>query len=518
MKIGIPKETLVGENKVAATPSTVAELLALGFEVLIEEGAGLRAGFSDLMYQEAGGQLVSKEAVWSSALIYKVNAPTEIEIEGLKAGTVLVSFIFPGQNPKLIELLTHKKITAFAMDMVPRISRAQAMDALSAMANISGYRAVIESANEFGRFFSGQITAAGNIPPAKVLVVGAGVAGLAAVGTASSLGAVVKAFDTRSEVAEQVQSLGGEFLSVEVKEDSTQTDGYAKVMSEEYIRAEMELFNREVPKTDILITTAAIPGKPSPKLISKQMIDAMHPGSVIVDLAARGGGNCEYTEPDARIVTENGVIILGYMDMASRLPIHASQLYATNLLNLTKLLTQGEKGQIKLNWDDVIVRHMAICHEGELMYPPPPVEVTSKPLKETVNPKRETQKSNLRGKSTVSWASHTKRWGVFFLGLLALVWLSLQAPAEFFDHLTVFMLACVLGYYVVWNVDHSLHTPLMSETNAISGIVILGALMQTRHQLFGIKLLAFIGIILASINIFGGFSITQRMLNMFHKD
>lgn len=508
--IGIPKESLAGEMRVAATPTTVAQLLKLGFAVAVESDAGKGANFDDAAYIEAGAATVSRAEALGADIVFKVNAPDDAETAALKEGAVLVSFIQPAQHPELIEQLSAKKITVMAMDMVPRISRAQSMDALSSMANISGYRAVVEAAHAFGRFFTGQITAAGKVPPAKVLVIGAGVAGLAAIGAAGSLGAVVRAFDTRPEVAEQIESMGGQFLKLDFKEESSGSgDGYAKVMSKEFIEAEMKLFAEQAKEVDIIITTAAIPGKPSPKLITREMVDSMKSGSVIVDLAALGGGNCEYTEPEQSIVTANGVTVIGYTDLPNRLSGQSSQLYATNLVNLSKLLSPEKDGEIALNFDDVIIRNMTVTHNGEGMFPPPAIQVSAAPQKQPA--------ALPVVKKEPDPISAWKKFAPLLVGAGLFLWLGAVAPAEFLNHMIVFVLSCVVGYYVVWNVTHSLHTPLMSVTNAISGIIIIGALLQISHNNFWVSLFAFIGIFLVSINIFGGFYVTRRMLNMFRK-
>ncbi|NLJ51143.1 MAG: Re/Si-specific NAD(P)(+) transhydrogenase subunit alpha [Alcaligenaceae bacterium] len=510
MRIGIPKEQFAGETRVAATPTTVTQLIKLGFEVAVESDAGLLAKFEDSAYAEAGAKVVNREDVFSSNIIYKINAPTDAEIDLMQEGTILVSFIQPAQNPELIEKLSAKKITAMAVDMVPRISRAQSMDVLSSMANISGYRAVIEAAHHFGRFFTGQITAAGKVPPAQVLVIGAGVAGLAAIGAAGSLGAVVKAFDTRLEVAEQIESMGGEFLKLDFPEEAGgSSDGYAKVMSDEFIKAEMELFAEQAKVVDIIITTAAIPGKPSPKLITKAMVDSMKPGSVIVDLAALGGGNCEYTVPGEVIVTENNVTVIGYTDLPNRLAAQSSQLFSTNLVNLSKLITPEKDGTAVLDFEDVIVRNMTVTHDGEGMFPPPPIQVSAAP--QQAAPVAAPVKVEKEPKPL--W----QRLALPVIGVCVYLWASNYAPQEFLNHLTVFMLSCVVGYYVVWNVTHALHTPLMSVTNAISGIIIVGAIVQMSSINGFATVLAFISVFLVSINIFGGFYVTRRMLNMFRK-
>ncbi|MDO1510539.1 MULTISPECIES: Re/Si-specific NAD(P)(+) transhydrogenase subunit alpha [unclassified Neisseria] len=510
MRIGIPKESLPGETRVACTPATVTQLQKLGFDVVVEHGAGLAASLDDAAYEAAGALVADAAEVWSSPLIYKVNAPSESETGRLNAGQTLVSFLWPAQNPELVQKLTDQKVNVLAMDMVPRISRAQALDALSSMANISGYRAVIEAANAFGRFFTGQITAAGKVPPAQVLVIGAGVAGLAAIGTANSLGAVVKAFDTRLEVAEQIESMGGQFLKLDFPQEAGGSgDGYAKVMSEEFIAAEMKLFAEQAQQVDIIITTAAIPGKPAPKLITKEMVESMKPGSVIVDLAAATGGNCELTKPGELFVTDNGVKIIGYTDMANRLAGQSSQLYATNLVNLSKLLSPNKDGEITLDFEDVIIRNMTVTRDGEITFPPPAIQVSTAPQQQA----QAAPVAKPEPKPVPTW----KKLAPAVIGAVLVLWMGAVAPAEFLNHFIVFVLACVIGYYVVWNVSHSLHTPLMSVTNAISGIIVVGALLQIGQDNGVVSLLAFIAVLIASINIFGGFYVTRRMLNMFRK-
>ncbi|WP_319783378.1 Re/Si-specific NAD(P)(+) transhydrogenase subunit alpha [Oceanisphaera sp. IT1-181] len=507
MLIAIPKETFSGETRVAASPKSVEQLCKLGFEVSVEQGAGSQASFDDSAYQAAGATLVTADQVWQAAIIYKVNAPNEAEIAQLQAGTTLVSFIWPAQNPELVEQLKNKGVTVLAMDMVPRISRAQSLDALSSMANIAGYRAVIEAAHEFGRFFTGQITAAGKVPPAKVLVIGAGVAGLAAIGAAGSLGAIVRAFDTRAEVKEQIQSMGGEFLELDYEEDTSSTDGYAKEMSQAFIDAEMALFMQQAKEVDIIITTALIPGRPAPKLITAEMVAEMQRGSVIVDLAAQNGGNCELTKPGELFVTDNGVKIIGFTDLNGRLPAQSSTLYATNLVNLAKLLCKEKDGQINVDFDDVVLRNMTVVKEGEVTFPPPAISVSAAP------------KPQAKATSTAPVEPKKPSRLKYYVaggGALLFAWLAAVAPAEFLSHFTVFVLACIVGYYVVWNVSHSLHTPLMSVTNAISGIIVVGALSQMGDGGF-VSFLAFVAILIASINVFGGFTVTHRMLKMFRK-
>lgn len=510
MKIGIPRESLQTETRVAATPQTVAQLIKLGHEIVIEKGAGTKSSLSDKAYEAAGASVADTDTVWKCPAIYKINAPTDDEIAKMAEGAVLLSFIMPAQNADLVKKLQAKKITALAVDMVPRISRAQSMDVLSSMSNISGYRAVVEAAENFGRFFTGQVTAAGKVPPAEIMVIGAGVAGLAAIGTAHQLGAVVRAFDTRPEVADQIESMGGEVLKLNYKEDTaTSTDGYAKVMSKAYIDAEMALFAAQAKKVDIIITTAAIHGKPAPKLITKAMVDSMKEGSVIVDLAAATGGNCEYTVPGKIIVTDNGVKIIGYTDMANRLARQASQLFGTNLVNFTKLITPNKDGKFDLNFKDEIIRNMTVTHQGELMFPPPEIKVSAAPKPA---PKAEPV-APPAPKPTPTW----KRLLPAVVAAVAIFLVGSVAPAEFLNHFIVFVLACVVGYYVVWNVTSSLHTPLMSVTNAISGIIVVGALLQIGQSGRLIDIIAFFAIMIVSVNIFGGFFVTRRMLNMFHK-
>lgn len=511
MLIGIPKECAAGETRVAATPTSVAQLQKLGFEVMVERGAGEAASFHDAAYAEAGARVGSAEEVWQQPIVFKVNAPTDAEIARLQQGATLVSYIQPAQNPQRLEALAARGTNVLAMDMVPRISRAQSLDALSSMANISGYRAVVEAAHEFGRFFTGQITAAGKVPPAKVLVIGAGVAGLAAIGTAVSLGAVVRAFDTRLEVAEQIQSMGGEFLKLDFGgEDGASSDGYAKVMSEEFIAAEMKLFAEQAKEVDIIITTAAIPGKPAPRLITADMVAAMKPGSVIVDLAAATGGNCELTRAGEIHRTENGVSIIGYTDLAARLPAQSSQLYATNLVNFAKLVCKQKDGVLALDQSDTVVRNMSVVTAGEITFPPPAISVSAAPTAQKAAPAAAAPKK----------AGVSKRTVLIGLGTLAVLFLLIGAfsPPAFLQHFMVFTLSCVVGYYVIWNVTHALHTPLMAVTNAISGIIVVGAILQTGSDSGWVIFFAFLATLVATINIVGGFTVTHRMLNMFRKD
>jgi len=506
MKIGVPKETFPGEKRVALSPEAAEKLLKLGFSVAVEKGAGLEASFSDEDFARAGCEVTGD--VWFAAdIIMKVRAPSMQEVVRLGKNKTLISFIWPGQNPELMKALSATSATVLAMDSVPRISRAQKLDALSSMANIAGYRAVIEAAHHFGRFFTGQITAAGKIPPAKVLVIGAGVAGLSAIGTASSLGAVVRGFDTRPEVKDQVESMGGEFLALDFTEEGSGTGGYAKVMSPEFIRAEMALFAEQAKDVDILITTALIPGRPAPRLISADMVKSMRSGSVIVDLAAEQGGNCELTEP-GQVVHKHGVTLIGYTDLPSRLAKQSSQLYANNLLRLIEELCPQKNGVLQINMEDEVIRGTTVIHNGLVTWPPPPPKLTMAPApaakeKPKVAPAPETKKS-----SQGSWIA-------VLATAIALALIGTFAPPSLVEQLTVFAMACFVGFMVVWNVTAALHTPLMSVTNAISGIIAIGAILQISSPNPVVQVLAVIAIVVATINIAGGFYVTQRMLKMF---
>jgi NAD(P) transhydrogenase subunit alpha len=510
--IGVVAESNPAENRVAATPETVAKLIGLGYRVVVEHDAGTRAEFADAAYAEAGAELADGDAAWSADVVMKVAVPTEAEVARVRSGATLVGLLAPAQNEHLLGLLAERGVTALAMDAVPRISRAQSMDVLSSMANIAGYRAVIEAAHHFGRFFTGQVTAAGKVPPAKVLVAGAGVAGLAAIGAASSLGAIVRATDPRPEVADQVGSIGGEYLPVEVPEEEkvVSTDGYAKATSEAYDRAAANLYSEQAADVDIIITTALIPGRQAPRLITAADIATMKRGSVIVDMAAAQGGNVEGSVADEVVVTEGGVTIIGYTDLAGRLPAQASQLYGTNLVNLTKLVTPGKDGAWALDMDDVVQRGVTVTRGGEIMWPPPPVQVSAAPAAaaapEPVEPKPEKKKMSAGAKL-----------GLIAAGMALLLLLTAVAPGDIPRHITVLVLAIVIGYYVIGNVHHALHTPLMSVTNAISGVIVVGALLQVGiDNTLGLALAA-IAILVASINVFGGFAVTRRMLGMFSK-
>lgn len=510
MLIGIPKERLANESRVAATPHAVKQLVKLGFSITVEQGAGISASFNDESFIATGAVISNTIDVWQSDIILKVNAPDDWEIELTREGSTLVSFIWPAQNPILLEKLATRNINVIAIDAVPRISRAQSFDALSSMANIAGYRAIIEAAHEFNHFFSGQITAAGKIPPAKVMVIGAGVAGLAAIGTAGRLGAIVRAFDTRPEVKEQVQSMGAEFLELNFKENMINSGNvYATVMSEAFIKAEMDLFTVQAKEVDIIITTVLLPGKPAPKLITSDMVASMKPGSVVVDLATQTGGNCDLTVADQVTLTKNRVKIIGYTDLSKRMPMQSSQLYGTNLVNLLKLLCKEKNGEIIFNFSDVVVRCVTVVYEGKITWPAPPIQVSSMP-----------QEIHPASQPTLKKEVKQYTWQKYLLLALAMVlftFLANVSSPELLSHFTVFVLSCFVGYHVVWKVSHSLHTPLMSVTNAISGIIMIGAIMQMGYE-SGITFLDFIAVLIASINIFGGFTITQHMLKMFRKN
>ncbi|MDH2412916.1 Re/Si-specific NAD(P)(+) transhydrogenase subunit alpha [Nocardioides sp. CER19] len=512
MRIGVTRETRPGETRVAATPATVKQLIGLGYDVLVERGAGELSSFADQAYADAGATLGSTAEAWGAEVVFRVNAPSEGEIGQLRAGAVFVSLLAPALNEDLVDRLAAAGVTALAMDAVPRISRAQSLDVLSSMANIAGYRAVIEAAHEFGRFFTGQVTAAGKVPPAKVLVAGAGVAGLAAIGAASSLGAVVRATDPRPEVADQVKSLGGEYLEVVVDEVQEQSGtGYATATSEAYNARAAEIYSEQAADVDIIVTTALIPGRPAPRLVTAADVAAMKPGSVVVDMAAAQGGNVEGSVADQKIVTDNGVTIIGYTDLAGRLPTQASQLYGTNLVNLMKLLTPGKDGKVIIDLDDVVQRGITVARDGEKLWPPPPVQVSAAP---SPSPVGERAPASLEPKKKMSPAV---KLGLAAIGLVALFLVNATAPAPIPQHFTVLVLAIVVGYYVIGNVHHALHTPLMSVTNAISGIIVVGAFLQLAIDDTAIRVLAFVATLLASINVFGGFAVTRRMLGMFQK-
>ncbi|HUJ00525.1 MAG TPA: Re/Si-specific NAD(P)(+) transhydrogenase subunit alpha [Usitatibacter sp.] len=527
--IGVPKEIFPGEKRVATVPEVVPRLAKLGFGVIVQSGAGDAASIGDDAYEAAGAKVVpDAAAVWADAdVIFKVRAPSPEEAQQLREGRILVSFIWPAQNPDLMRALAATKATVLAMDSVPRMSRAQKLDALSSMANIAGYRAVIEAAHHFGRFFTGQVTAAGKVPPAKVFVIGAGVAGLAAIGAAAGLGAIVRANDTRPEVADQIQSLGGEFVPVEYQEEGTGVGGYAKVMSEGYQKAQRAVFAQQAKEVDIIITTALIPGKPAPKLITAEMVESMKPGSVIVDLASEQGGNCELTEP-GKVVVRHGVTIIGYTDLPSRLATQSSTLYANNLFRLAEEACKAKDGVFRVNMEDEVLRGATVIKDGAITWPPPAPKLSAAPAAKPAARPAPAAAAEKKGHGGGTLAAGSVA-AIFVAGAILLALIGLYAPPAFLPHFTVFVLACFVGYMVVWNVTPALHTPLMSVTNAISSIIIIGALIEIAPPLLGaapgegarpdevIRWIAGVGVGLTAINMFGGFAVTQRMLSMFRK-
>ena len=519
MIIGALKENKKDENRVALTPESAQLLAKLGHKCLIEKGAGASAGFADAEYKAAGVKVMasSSDLIKNSEALIKVNQPTIAEIKKFKPGQILITFIWPAQNPQLVKDLNKKKITSLSMDMIPRISRAQKMDALSSMANIAGYRAVVEAANNFGRFFTGQITAAGRVPPAKVLVIGAGVAGLAAIGAAQGLGAVVRAFDVRPEVAEQIESMGGEFLFLDFDESSSTEGGYAAPSSPEFRKKQLECFREQASDIDILITTALIPGRDAPKLWLRDMVAKMKPGSVIVDLAAEKGGNCDLTKADKKVVTKNGVTIIGYTDFPSRMAKQSSSLYANNVRHLFDDLTPEKNGKVAINLDDDIIRGSLVTHAGKVMYPPPAPKVKAVPTAKNSEVVEKTPEQLKIEEAAATRKAGTFQVGMLILGGLIMALLGQYAPPAFMQHFIVFVLSCFVGFQVIWNVNHALHTPLMAVTNAISGIIVVGALLQVGSANFVVEILASISVLIATINIVGGFLVTKRMLAMFQK-
>jgi len=522
LKIGTPKEVFDGEARVAMTPDSAIQLQKLGHDCLIEAGAGALAGFSDAAYEAAGVTVVkTAAALWKDAdIIAKVRQPDSAELKRLTADKTLISFFNPAGNDEGMKAAQKKGATVIAMEMVPRISRAQKMDALSSMANIAGYRAVIEAGNNFGRFFTGQVTAAGKVPPAKVLIVGAGVAGLAAIGTSTSLGAITYAFDVRPEVAEQVESMGAQFVYLDFEEqqqDGAASGGYASVSSPEFREAQLAKFRELAPEMDIVITTALIPNREAPKLWLADMVAAMKPGSVIVDLAAEKGGNVEGTVKDEKVVTDNGVTIVGYTDFPSRMAAQASSLYATNIRHMMTDLTPEKDGVVNHNMEDDVIRGATVTHAGEITFPPPPPKVQAIAAKTQEKPKELTPEEK-RAKEVAAFKAATKQQvGVLAIGAILMLIVGAYAPASFMQHFIVFVLACFVGFQVIWNVSHSLHTPLMAVTNAISGIVVLGALLQIGSSNWLVVILSAISVLIATINIVGGFMVTRRMLAMFQK-
>lgn len=523
MRIGTPKELFVGEARVAMTPDSALQLQKLGHSCVVESGAGLAAGFTDEAYRKAGVEVADgAETLFASAdVIAKVRPPEAGEIDRLSAGKTLISFFYPAQNTALLEQAKDTGATIIAMDMVPRISRAQKMDALSSMANIAGYRAVIEAGNNFGRFFTGQVTAAGKIPPAKVLIIGAGVAGLAAIGASVSLGAITYAFDVRPEVAEQIESMGAQFVYLDFDgpaQDGAATGGYAAPSSPEFREKQLAKFRELAPDIDIVITTALIPGRDAPKLWLADMVAAMKPGSVIIDLAAERGGNCDLTVADQRIVSENGVIVIGYTDFPSRMAAQASTLYATNIRHMLTDLTPGKDGVVVHNMEDDVIRGATVTFEGAITYPPPPPKIQAIAAQKPKEKVKEPTPEEKRAAETAAFKAETKNQiGLIAIATLLLLIVGAWAPASFMSHFIVFVLACFIGFQVIWNVSHSLHTPLMAVTNAISGIVILGALLQIGSGNWLVVLLAALSVLIATINIVGGFLVTRRMLAMFRK-
>ncbi|MBO1740697.1 Re/Si-specific NAD(P)(+) transhydrogenase subunit alpha [Leifsonia sp. TF02-11] len=503
-----------GEARVSSSPSSVKKLVSLGYDVVVERGAGVRAAFTDDAFAAAGARIVPRESAWAADIVLKVAPPVDDEIALLADGATLIASLSPALRPDLLAALSQRGITALALDAVPRISRAQSMDVLSSMANISGYRAVVEAAHEFGRFFTGQVTAAGKVPPAKVLVAGAGVAGLAAIGAASSMGAIVRATDPRPEVADQVRSIGGEYLAVEVAGDENgamqSADGYAKQTSEAYDRRAAEIYSEQAREVDIVITTALIPGRPAPKLLTAEDVASMRPGSVIVDMAAAQGGNVAGSVAGERVVTDGGVIILGYTDLPSRLPTQSSQLYGNNLVSLLTLLTPHKDGRLTLDFDDVVQRSVTVVRDGETTWPPPPVQVSAAPPRAALAPVAAPAAKE-------PWLTPVRRAVLVAVGLAALFLLTAFSPDPIPRHFTVLVLATVIGFYVIGNVHHALHTPLMSVTNAISGIIVVGAIVQITTPDLTVQVLAAVAVLVASINIFGGFAVTRRMLAMFSR-
>jgi len=518
MKIGAPKEIFAGEARVAMTPQSALALQKLGYECVVESGAGALANFSDADYKEAGVEVVkTAAALWKAVdIVIKVRAPEAVEVKRFSKGQALISFIWPAQSEELLESLKAKGVITLAMDMVPRISRAQKMDALSSMANIGGYRAVIEAANNFGRFFTGQITAAGKVPPAKILVIGAGVAGLAAIGAAQSMGAIVRAFDVRPEVAEQIESMGAEFLFLDFQEDGGGDGGYAAVSSPEFREKQLELFRAQAAEVDIVITTALIPGRDAPKLWLEDMVLAMKPGSVIVDLAAEKGGNCDLTVMDEKITSKNGVTVIGYTDFPSRMATQASTLYSNNIRHMMDDLTPEKDGNAVFNMEDDVIRGSMVTNAGEITFPPPPLKVAAqaKPPAKVVEKTPEELKAI---EIQAARAAGMKQTQLLIAGGIFMAVLGMFAPASFMQHFIVFVLAVFIGFQVIWNVSHALHTPLMAITNAISGIIIIGALLQVSSGGWFVGLLAGISILIATVNIVGGFMVTRRMLAMFQK-
>jgi len=516
MRIGIPRESRPGERLVAATPATVTKLLKLGYDVVVEKGAGEAASYPDQAYAEAGASIGTAKQAWTSDIVTVVNTPDEKHRASLRKGAVLIAMLSPGGNPELVESLAAKGVTALALDAVPRISRAQSLDVLSTLSNVAGYRGVIEAAEEYGGMFTGQVTAAGKTPPANVFVIGAGVAGLAAIGAASSLGAQVRAFDVRPEVAEEIESMGATFVAAPEAQQEISEDGYAKPLTEAQQKAAMGVYAAEAARADVIVTTALVRGK-APTTITAEMVASMRPGSVVVDLGAPGGGNCELTVPGKKVVSDNGVVVLGYTDLTSRMPRHTSQLFGTNIVHLMTLVTPERNGELVLNLDDPVQRGMTVTHTGEVLWPPPAVSVSAAPAPVAALTEAELAE-RARAAEAAAARRRTRRSVLTIVAALLGAALLTVAPADTRGHLTIFALAVVIGYYVIFNVTHSLHTPLMSQTNAISGIILVGALLQIGSDNLVVSSIAFVAAAVASINIFGGFLVTYRMLGMFRKD
>ncbi|WP_149202317.1 Re/Si-specific NAD(P)(+) transhydrogenase subunit alpha [Actinotalea subterranea] len=518
MKIGVPRESRPGERLVAATPRTVAQLRKLGYDVVVEEGAGAAANFPDVAYAEAGATVVAAPEVWACDVVTTVSTPADADLASLAPGATLVSMLAPAAHPELVTALAERGVTALALDAVPRISRAQALDVLSTLSNVAGYRAVIEAAEEYGGMFTGQVTAAGKTAPASVFVIGAGVAGLAAIGAAGSLGAQVRAFDVRPEVGEQIESMGAQFVQAAAAQQDVSADGYAAELTQEQERLTAQMYAQETARADVVITTALVRGK-APTTITAAMVAAMRPGSVIVDLAASGGGNCELTVPGERVVTDNGVVVLGYTDLTSRMPQHTSQLFGTNVVNLMSLLTPERNGEVVLDLEDPVQRGMTVVAAGEVMWPPPPVQVSAAqaaPAAPVVTPQERARLAEVAAAD--ARRRGTRRSVLYALGAVLMAAAVAAGPPAFQGHFTVFVLAVVVGYYVISKVSHSLHTPLMAQTNAISGIILVGALLQIGSDNLLVSSLAFVAASVASINIFGGFLVAYRMINMFRKE
>ncbi len=517
MKIGIPRESRPGERLVSASPATVAQLLKLGYDVVVETGAGAEASFPDTAYVEAGASVAAAKEVWASDIVTAVNTPTAGQIKALRKDAVIVAMLGPAAHPEVATTLADHGVTALALDAVPRITRAQSLDVLSTQSNVAGYRAVIEAAEEYGGMFTGQVTAAGKTSPASVFVIGAGVAGLAAIGAANSLGAQVRAFDVRPEVAEEIESMGATFVQAKEAQQEVSEDGYAAALTEEQEQAAMRVYAAETARADVVVSTALVRGK-APTTITAAMVANMRPGSVIVDLGATGGGNCELTVPGKKVVSDNGVVIVGYTDLTSRMPRHTSQLFGTNIVHLMALLTPGKDGELVLDLKDPVQRGMTLAHKGEVLWPPPPVAVSAAPAKaaEVAPAIDPAEKARLAAAEAKRKA--TRRNISYLIGAVLSLLLLTYSPSETVQHLTVFALAVIVGYYVISNVSHSLHTPLMSQTNAISGVILVGALLQIGSDHAVVAVVAFIAAAIASINIFGGFLVTYRMLGMFRKD